>query len=148
MKINFKFFILPIVCITVVGVTFYMIFDIQKKVEDLNYEVGEDLLLYNNDVNIEEEVVVPEESEVVTNNEEEETKAVAPEDDREGTTDRKQEAIELVKERWGPDNTVSFRCDTVTARNEYIIEVVSRSSAEVRNRFKVNLVTREVEIYY
>lgn len=65
-----------------------------------------------------------------------------------GTTDRKQDAIALVKEKWGEDSTVTFRCDSVSSNGEYIIAVVSKESASVKNYFKVNLATKTVEVDY
>lgn len=65
-----------------------------------------------------------------------------------GTTDKKQDAIALVKEKWGEDPTVTFRCDSVSSNGEYIIAVVSKESASVKNYFKVNLATKTVEIDY
>ena len=65
-----------------------------------------------------------------------------------GTTDKKQEAIALVKEKWGEDSTVTFRCDSVSDNGEYIIAVVSKESASVKNYFKVNLKTKTVEVDY
>lgn len=65
-----------------------------------------------------------------------------------GTTDRKQDAIALVKEKWGEDNTVTFRCDSVSNNGEYIIAVVSKETASVKNYFKVNLTTKTVEVDY
>lgn len=65
-----------------------------------------------------------------------------------GTTDKKQDAIALVKEKWGEDSTVTFRCDSVSSNGEYIIAVVSKESATVKNYFKVNLDTKTVEVDY
>ena len=65
-----------------------------------------------------------------------------------GTTDKKQEAINLVKQTWGEDDTVTFRCDSVNSKGEYIIAVVSKESASVKNYFKVNLNTKTVEVDY
>lgn len=65
-----------------------------------------------------------------------------------GTTDRKQDAIALVKEKWGEDSTVTFRCDSVSSNGEYIIAVVSKESASVKNYFRVNLSTKTVEVDY
>ncbi len=65
-----------------------------------------------------------------------------------GTTDKKQEAIALVKEKWGEDPTVTFRCDSVSANGEYVIAVVSKEAASVKNYFKVNLKTKTVEVDY
>ena len=65
-----------------------------------------------------------------------------------GTTDKKQQAISLVKDMWGEDDTVSFRCDSVSSNGEYIIAVVSKESASVKNYFRVNLATKTVEVDY
>ena len=65
-----------------------------------------------------------------------------------GTTDKKQQAINLVKEKWGQDESVTFRCDSVTTKGEYIIAVVSKNGSGVKNYFKVNLEKKEVEIHY
>lgn len=65
-----------------------------------------------------------------------------------GTTDKKQDAIALVKEKWGEDSTVTFRCDSVSSNGEYIIAVVSKETATVKNYFKVNLDTKTVEVDY
>ena len=65
-----------------------------------------------------------------------------------GTTDKKQDAIALVKEKWGEDESVTFRCDSVSNNGEYIIAVVSKDSASVKNYFKVNLETKTVEVDY
>lgn len=65
-----------------------------------------------------------------------------------GTTEKKEEAIKLAKEKWGPDNTVSFRCDSVTSKGEYIIAVVSKETATVSTYFIVNLENKTVEVDY
>ena len=65
-----------------------------------------------------------------------------------GTTDKKQQAISLVKDMWGEDDTVSFRCDSISSNGEYIIAVVSKESASVKNYFRVNLATKTVEVDY
>lgn len=65
-----------------------------------------------------------------------------------GATDKKQEAIELVKKEWGEDSTVSFRCDHVTENGEYMIAVTSLETATVKNYFKVNLENKTVEVEY
>lgn len=65
-----------------------------------------------------------------------------------GTTNKKEEAIELVKQTWGEDSTVTFSCDSVTTNGEYIIAVTSLETATVRNYFRVNLSTKSVEVEY
>lgn len=65
-----------------------------------------------------------------------------------GTTNKKEEAISLVKAQWGEDNTVTFSCDSVTQDGIYIIAVTSKERAVVLNYFRVNLATKTVEIDY
>ena len=65
-----------------------------------------------------------------------------------GTTNKKQEAIELVKQKWGEDSTVAFSCDSVTSDGEYIIAVTSLETATVRNYFRVNLKNKTVTIEF
>ncbi len=97
---------------------------------------------------VENEVVEDEEPVVEKVTEVKEQGAVYETNSDTGTTDRKQDAIALVKEKWGEDSTVTFRCDSVTNSGEYIIAVVSKESASVKNYFKVNLSTKTVEVDY
>lgn len=97
---------------------------------------------------VENEVVEDEEPVVEKVTEVKEQGTVYETNSDTGTTDRKQDAIALVKEKWGEDSTVTFRCDSVTNSGEYIIAVVSKESASVKNYFKVNLSTKTVEVDY
>lgn len=65
-----------------------------------------------------------------------------------GTTDKKEQAIEMVKQTWGEDSTVTFTCDSVTTEGEYIIAVTSLETATVRNYFRVNLSNKTVSVEY
>lgn len=65
-----------------------------------------------------------------------------------GATSEKQKAIDLVKAQWGEDPTVIFDCDHVTDDAEYIVAVISLTSAEVKNYFRVNIETGVVEVEY
>ena len=65
-----------------------------------------------------------------------------------GSTNRKQEAIGLVQKEWGKDDSVSFRCDSVTPDGKYIIAVVSKKTATVQNYFEVDLEKKTVEVDY
>ncbi len=65
-----------------------------------------------------------------------------------GSTDKKEEAINIVKNMWGEDNTVTYRCDSVTSDGKYIIAVVSTQTASVKNYFKVDLNTKTAEVDY
>lgn len=65
-----------------------------------------------------------------------------------GTTDKKEQAINLVKEYWGQDDDATFRCDSVTTNGEYIIAVSSKKSATVSGFFRVNLENKTVEVEF
>lgn len=65
-----------------------------------------------------------------------------------GITDKKQEAIELVKKEWGEDSSVNFAFDYVNEKGEYVIAVKDNVTATVKNYFKVNLTTKKVEVDY
>lgn len=105
-----------------------------------------------NTENLEKEIaenVVEEKNEIIEEtNTTYQSKDIYEKNDNVGTTDKKQEAINLVKQMWGEDDTVTFRCDSITANGEYIIAVYSTQSATVKNYFKVNLETKNVEVDY
>ena len=65
-----------------------------------------------------------------------------------GSTNSKEEAINLVKEYWGEDDTVTFSCDSVTSNGEYIIAVASKNTATVQGYFRVNIENKTVEVDY
>ena len=65
-----------------------------------------------------------------------------------GSTNKKQEAINLVKEYWGEDDKVTFTCDSVLSKSEYIVAVVSKKTASVSGYFRVNIDTKTVEVDY
>lgn len=65
-----------------------------------------------------------------------------------GTTDKKQEAINLVKNQWGEDDSVTFSCDSITPDGIYVIAVTSKERAVVLNYFRVDLSSKSVTIDY
>lgn len=65
-----------------------------------------------------------------------------------GTTNKKEEAINLVKKQWGEDNTVTFTCDSITSDGIYIIAVTSKERAVVLNYFRVDLANQTVTVDY
>jgi len=136
--------LMPIIVVVIVCITFYMIFDINRKVEEINYNT-DNILEVNTDAIDENKTT---ENTNIENTLEEDSSPVAKDEFAEGTTDKKQQAIDLVKEKWGEDSTVSFRCDSVNSSGEYIIAVISKSSATVKNYFKVNLKDKTVELEY
>ena len=65
-----------------------------------------------------------------------------------GSTEKKQEAINIVKSMWGEDSTVTYRCDSITSDGKYIVAVVSLETASVKNYFRVDLTTKTAEVDY
>ena len=65
-----------------------------------------------------------------------------------GSTNSKQQAIDLVKDYWGEDDSVTFSCDSVTSNGEYIIAVSSKTTASVQGYFRVNIEKKTVEVDY
>lgn len=128
------------------------IFENEIEVENVTEEniVEENTIEESNIIN-QENIVTPKPEEIQTYNTAtaiEETSAIYEADSDVGTTDKKEEAINLVKEKWGEDDTVNFMCDQVTSNGEYIIAVVSLETASVRNYFRVNLNNKTVEVKY
>lgn len=157
---------LPILCIVIVAITFFMIHDMQRQIDNAGdidnskfsaNEVvdGEDSIqaenVIENDVNDEN---VVEESNVVSNETSDKTekKNTTVQNNTQsqpataGITDKKQKAIELVKKEWGADDTVDYVFDYVNENGEYVIAVKDRATATVRYYFRVNLETETVEL--
>lgn len=157
-------FIFPAICIIIVVVTFVLLLNLKNKVEEKNYNVDEiefnsveETNIVNNasiNENENESVENTQVSSSTKNEVENESRneltasSVYEEANDVGSTDKKQEAIDLVKQKWGEDNTVAFRCDSVTGNGEYIIAVISKKTASVKNYFRVNLEKNTVEIDY
>lgn len=118
--------------------------------ENTANEIVENTLMENEvDVNTVENEIVEDDEPIVENVTEVKPQGTVYESNSDaGTTDKKQEAINLVKEKWGEDDSVTFRCDSVGVNGEYIIAVVSKQTASVKNYFKVNLYTKTVEVDY
>ena len=159
MNKKIKIFILIILIILVCVICFLTFRN--NKTEEVDVFANETNEVLENVTNtVDENKVISNEAENVENSQEKaETTPVNPTDivpsssvyesnTDVGTTDKKQEAIELVKQKWGEDDSVSFRCDSVTTDGEYIIAVVSLETASVRNYFKVNLESKTVTIDY
>lgn len=166
MKKKILKYIIPILCVIVVGVAFYMIFDIKNKVDESLYNTDDISNVTNDDI-VEEDISndiineVNEIDEVDENTISNETNKVVEnkvdtKDDREaveektdeGSTTKKQQAIELVKKEWGEDSSVSYRCETVNSKGEYVVAVIMKSSGSVKAYFNVNLETKSVQIDY
>ncbi len=158
-KVNLKVWI-PIICIIVIGVTFYMLHDIQNKIEkngtqntiDVPQNQTENVI--NEENNTEQNIVPENQTENETTNTEENTNvsnsanttnpASAPA--KPAVTDQKQKAIELVKKKWGKDDTVDYVFDYINENGEYVVAVKDRATATVKYYFRVNLETGAVEL--
>lgn len=148
-------FIVPGVCIIIVIITFVMLFDIQNKVEEVNYGT-ENIAVDDNMVDEEwienttsEENVIEDDTNTVEYSENivEDEYVVAPEEDKLSNV-YQESATDLVKKYWGEDNTVYFTNEGVNNNGEYIVAVRQKTSTTVKSYFKVNLETKTVEIDY
>lgn len=154
-KINLKVWI-PIICVIVVGVTFYMIHDIQSKIENvdeipntINEEQQDENIENGADENVAEDnhaeseiTNTPENTTVSNTNTSSQSSAPAIP----AVTDEKQKAIELVKKEWGKDDTVDYVFDYINENGEYVVAVKDRTTATVKYYFRVNLKTGTVEL--
>ena len=156
--------IIPIVCVAVVGITFYFIFDIKNKVEDINY--GTNNIEVDNEVENEimEEIDTLEENVVEDYNKTDTSKTntteattsvnttsvgeeISEEDDA-YSNNKLEEAKSLVQKAWGEDDSVYFTTEGVNSEGLYMVAAREKSSTNVRNYFKVNLETKKVEVDY
>lgn len=159
-KINLRI-VVPVVCIVVVGVTFFMLHDIQKRIEKMdtenivnqdenqivesgnvegNNQVEEDTV-FNADLNASQNETTNTNVSTTNTKNNQNTTTSQP-----GITDKKQKAIALVKKEWGADDTVDYVFDYVNENGEYVIAVKDRATATVKYYFRVNLEKQTVEI--
>ena len=158
-------FIVPVIVCFIIGITLFMVFNIKNKIEKASYHV--EYIEDNNEIDeayntteasneIVENTVLNntisnnavQTNTVIENKSNEKVTSIYETDSDAGTTDKKQQAINLVKEKWGADDTVTYRCDSVTPSGEYVIAVISKKSAVVKNYFKVNLDNKTVIVDY
>lgn len=150
----------PILCIIAVAATFYMIFDMNKKIEDRNYnvdlendytdnesnEISNTNILENINQNNTENISSNDNSS--SNSNEDTFSSNTPKEptgDLTNSTDNKQKAIDLVKKSWGEDDTVLFDC-YVNSNGEYIV-TISSTSGKVISYYKVDLEKEYIELY-
>ena len=163
--------VLVLVCIFVVGGTFYMLFDIKSKVGNIkksdntisNNVIENNISDENNEQNIKNETnavenIVSNEidntanvvSNIVENkissNNTVKNNTIPDKPAIPAVTDDKQKAIDLVKKEWGNDDTVSFVFDYINENGEYVVAVKDKSSATVKNYFRVNIKNGNVEL--
>ena len=150
--------IVPAICVLIVVITFYMIFDIRKKVDDVNYNTNdievENVVEENTvDTNTIVENVVEADNNAVDQNEITDPNAdnsgeeVSEENDAYSNS-KFSEAENLVKKAWGEDDTVYFTIEGVNSEGLYLVAAREKSTTNVRNYFKVNLETKKVEVDY
>ena len=145
-------YIFPILCVLIVGITFYMLFDIQNKVEEKYYQF--DNVVVNNNVDEDGFLIIDDDTSntVEDTNTVEETNTVekeeiAEKDDAYAKT-KLDQAINLVKKAWGEDNSVYFTNEGVSSDGIYTVAARDKVSTAVKNYFKVNLETKKVEVDY
>ncbi len=155
----------PALCVIAVVATFYMIFDMNKKIEEKNYNVDDINNEAENNISNDENSVDNENtnSENVSNsttnsnstnnnssnNSKNTNTSVSENKEPVGnltdSTDKKEQAINLVKKNWGDDNTVLFDC-YVNSNDEYIV-TVSSTSGKVISYYKVDLEKGQIDLY-
>lgn len=166
MKKDYKKFIFPAICVLVVVLTFVLLFDMKSKASKIAdsknaNEVNTENVAHNTNTNTNiVENIVDENSaknETVentntTNTTKEEIKtpqtAVTSGDDDKLAENKQNQAVELVKQKWGSDSKVYFTNESVNSKGEYIVAARDKSSTEVKNYFKVNIETGTVEVDY
>lgn len=148
-----------VVCIILVVISVCAVFFSKKGNEENNTidnEVVENILKENEikpeniaeENKVENEVVEPVQTEPNTGTSVVPSSAIYESNSDVGTTDKKQQAIDLVKNYWGEDSDATYRCDYVDSNGEYIIAISSIQSASIKGYFRVNLENKTVDIEY
>lgn len=142
--------ILPVICVLAVVIAFVLLFYMKGKTEQTSSEndVNTTNVISNTNTNtntsIENNFV---ENTTIVSEDTVEDAVMSGEEDR-YAEDKQEKAIELVKEKWGEDDTVYFTNESVNSDEEYIVAVRQKSSTAVKNYFKVNIKTGTVTIDY
>ncbi len=155
-------YIVPVLCVIAVGALFYMLFDMNNKIEEKNYGVDTNSssentnTIENNDNNNN----TSQENNVINNNSNNTENTIdnntsnsnnnnsqtqEPTGNLTNSTDKKEQAIALVKKEWGEDDTVLFDC-YVNNNGDYIV-TISTNSGSVISYYKVDLDKKTIEIY-
>ena len=155
----------PALCVIAVVATFYMIFDMNKKIEEKNYNVDNINNESENNTSNDENSADNENTNYgnasnstannnstnnnSSNNSKNTSTSVSENKEPVGnltdSTDKKEQAINLVKKNWGDDNTVLFDC-YVNSNDEYIV-TVSSTSGKVISYYKVDLEKGKIDLY-
>ena len=155
---KYLYFIVPIICVIVVIITFYMIFDIKNKVEEANYgteniqvnEIEEEIIEENI---VEQNIVIDNENTNITDSatntsNSNTTKEEISEEDDSYSKKKLDEAISLVQKAWGEDNTVYFTNEGLNSEGVYMVAARDKTSTAVKNYFKVDLENKKVQVDY
>lgn len=158
---------LPIVCIIIVGITFFMLYDIKGKIKKMEKENPSNTASLDNETKdekmrneIKEENIVEniisentisntaenKAENTISNNTSNTSNSAKSKTNGAGITDKKQAAIELVKEEWGKDSTVDFVFDYVNENGEYVVAVRDKNLATIKCYYRVNLDNETVEL--
>lgn len=151
-------YLFPILCVLIVVVAFVLIFKIKNKVENSMYdtekieEVESESEITENTAVLNEESTEPvlnEIGNVVENTTNTVENDFVPEDVtiEEGSTTKKQEAINIVKKKWGANQNVTFKCEGTNSKGEYIV-AVRNLAGKIEAYFNVNLETKEAMYTY
>ncbi len=155
---NYFMIIALLICIAVIGVTFWMLNDIKKKVDlQANKPEKNTNIVNNNQIENEiknENTVEPEntvientiENTVENNTAKKTTQINTMVPYKPTSTNKKEEAINLVKKNWGEDDSVDFSFEYINEKGEYVVSVKDKSTATVRCYFKVNITNGSVEL--
>lgn len=154
--------IVPLICIIIVGITFYMIYDIRNKVEEINYGTNDiEVNEVEEEIKVEIENIVEENDDTNTVENETSTNTVVANttdtntvqeevsDDEDAYSKNKLDlAKSLVQKSWGEDSTVYFTNEGINSEGLYMVAARDKTSTAVKNYFKVNLNTKKVEVDY
>jgi len=154
--------IIPLICILIVGIAFYMIFDIKNKVEEVNYGTNDiEVNEVEEEIKIEAENIIEENEDTntvknetstnteVTNTTDTNTVQEEVSDDEDAYSKNKLDlAKSLVQKSWGEDSTVYFTNEGINSEGLYMVAARDKTSTAVKNYFKVNLDTKKVEVDY
>lgn len=159
-KEELKKYIFPIICVLVVIITFAMLFDMKKQINEKGNQVNSNSVVFENMVDMDSNTMVNEMQEntvtneittnntVSTNTVNTTQNEVTSGDDDKYAENKQSQALELAKQNWGVDSTVYFTNESVNSSGEYIVAARDKGTTEVKQYFKVNIETGSVLVEY
>ena len=156
--------LLPIIFVLVVIITFAMMFDIKKRIENGEYK-GAENIVENTTVEETEEVVENVVENVVDDkdNEDEEEEEIEEEEEEStintnvisdkkreeiSTIDNKEKAVKMVEKKYGTDDNLMYFCDSILKSGEFIVGVKEKDSSTVSAYYKVDLEAETIKLMY